>query len=298
MDLKTKFHFRNNFFEKPRSYNDLLIYQIGEALCEISTELNNHTHLEWFELSYVLSGKGEIFTNNIGSPVSKGDIYISLPKEIHRIASDNSEPLRYFFVAFNVAENSPFAPLLERCLSLIANEKMRVYHSDSVLWHFQHLLFEFKQQSSIQNLIFEHELKTVILKVLAMIEPGDSAPYRPQHNNKQLLCFNIMDYIDRNITSMENAMCLSDVFGYNYTYLSRFFKKVTGENISSYITNKKLNLAKNMLEDGNLSVTEIANELLYSSIHVFSRAFKDKFHMSPSEYKLHFRKKRRGTDLD
>ena len=106
MDIKTKYHFRNNFFENPKYYNDLILFQIGEALCEISTELSNHVHLDWYEFSYIVSGKGEIFTNNIGTPVKKGDLYFSFPKEIHHISSDNIEPLRYFFVAFNFVSNT------------------------------------------------------------------------------------------------------------------------------------------------------------------------------------------------
>ena len=287
MDIRTKYHFRNNFFENPKYYNDLILYQIGEALCEISTELNNHIHLDWYEFSYIISGKGEIFTNNIGTPVKKGDLYFSLPKEIHRIVSDGIEPLRYFFVAFNFQDSSPLKPLLENYKNLASSEKKRVYHSNAILGHFQHLLFHLENDSTLNNLIFEHELKTVILKVFSLIESNDSVPYPLHHNENRLLCFNIMNYIDNNIMIIENAMCLSEIFGYNYTYLSRFFKKVTGENISSYIINKKLLLAKELLasSSGEISVTEIANELHYSSIHVFSRAFKNKFHITPSDYR-------------
>lgn len=157
MDIQTIYHFRNNFFENPKYYNDLILYQIGEALCEISTELNNHPHLDWYEFSYVLSGKGEIFTNNKGTPVTKGDLYFSLPKEIHRIASDSIEPLRYFFVAFNVSKDSPLYPFLENHQKLVADETKRVYHAESISRHFQHLLFEFKQESPLNRLIFEYD---------------------------------------------------------------------------------------------------------------------------------------------
>ena len=293
MDIKTKYHFRNNFFENPKYYNDLILFQIGEALCEISTELSNHVHLDWYEFSYIVSGKGEKFTNNIGTPVKKGDLYFSFPKEIHHISSDNIEPLRYFFVAFNFLENSPLKSLLENYKNLAFSEKKRVYHSNSILGHFQHLLFDLEKDTLLHNLIFEYELKTVILKVFAIIESNDSAAYPPQRNKQQLLCFNIMNYIDNNIANMDNAMCLSEFFGYNYTYLSRFFKKVTGENISSYIINKKLTLAKDMLASSDISITEIANELHYSSIHVFSRAFKNKFRLSPTDYRQFIVSKRR-----
>ena len=130
-----------------------------------------------------------------------------------------------------------------------------------------------------------YEFKTVLLKVFDIIESDDSKTYLFQRKDHHLLCFNIMNYIDNNITSIDGAMSFSEVFGYNYTYLSRFFKKITGENISTYITNKKLFLAKEMLSSSDTSITEIANQLHYSSIHVFSRAFKNKFKISPIDYR-------------
>ena len=285
MDINTKYHFRNNFFDNPKYYNDLILFQIGEALCEITAEVNNHLHLDWYEFSYIISGKGVIFTNNIGTSVKKGDLYFSFPQEIHRITSDNIEPLRYIFVAFNFLDSSPLKPLLEKYKKIAFSEKKRVYNSNSLLTHFQHLLFGLGKDSLLHDLTFEYEFKTVLLKVFDIIESDDSKTYLFQRKDHHLLCFNIMNYIDNNITSIDGAMTFSEVFGYNYTYLSRFFKKITGENISTYITNKKLFLAKEMLSSSDTSITEIANQLHYSSIHVFSRAFKNKFKISPIDYR-------------
>ncbi|MFQ9736728.1 MAG: AraC family transcriptional regulator [Christensenellaceae bacterium] len=48
-----------------------------------------------------------------------------------------------------------------------------------------------------------------------------------------------------------------------------------------------------MLASSDISITEIANELHYSSIHVFSRAFKNKFRLSPTDYRQFLISKRR-----
>ncbi len=63
-----------------------------------------------------------------------------------------------------------------------------------------------------------------------------------------------------------------------------------GKSISSYFINKKLELSKELIEQGELSITEIANSLHYSSIYVFSRAFKDKFGICPKEYRNSLKK--------
>jgi len=287
MDISTQYHFRNNFFEDPRTYNDLMLYQIGELLCDVNAKVDNHLHGDFYEFTYVISGNGEIYTNNKGTPVGKSDLYFSHPDETHRIVSQDNAPLRYIFVAFNVDDSSPLKPLLTQSRVLTKDEKKRVYHTESILIHLQHLLSEISKQATFCEMIIEHELKTVILKALRLIMANESIYYQPRKNTaNEQLCFKIINYIDNNVMTIDSASALSGILGYNYTYLSRIFRKKTGDTISSYIQNKKMDIAKRMLENTDVSVTDIANELNYSSIHVFSRAFKEKFNITPTDYRI------------
>ncbi len=52
----------------------------------------------------------------------------------------------------------------------------------------------------------------------------------------------------------------------------------------TYFLSLKINVAKQMMEDGQMNITEIAENLGFSSVHYFSRLFKVKTKMSPSEY--------------
>ena len=283
---KLKYHYDNNFACNPRIFNDLFLYQVGEMMCDDQTEMSNHVHLDWYEFTYVLSGSGTIFTNNKPTHVEKHDLYFSHPKEIHRIFSDADNPLRFFFCAFNFTSDSPFTPILDEYAAITKPENNRKFHTDDLGDHFTHLLSEIKADTDMGRSIFEYELKLAILKVIQRIKQEKIPYYRaPQTNSTQLLCFNIINYIDTHIYTLENMAELSDVFGYNYSYLSRCFKKTIGESISSYIINKKLAIAKEILSEGDVTVTEVANKLRYSSIYVFSRAFKDKYHVSPGAFK-------------
>ena len=94
-----------------------------------------------------------------------------------------------------------------------------------------------------------------------------------------------------NLTTMDDVSSLSEVFNYNYSYLSRCFRKCTQTSISQYFNDKKLNMAKKLLENDGLSITEIATKLNYSTIYVFSRAFKNKYGVSPKEFRTTLVKK-------
>ena len=72
-------------------------------------------------------------------------------------------------------------------------------------------------------------------------------------------------------------------FSYSRYYLENNFKKKYGISLISYRNQKKIQLACELLE--RLSVSDVANELSFSSIYAFSRAFKNHTGKTPSEYK-------------
>lgn len=292
--MNTKYHYDNNYAESPKILNDLYLYQLGEMMCDIDTVMLPHAHLDWFEVTYVFSGKGLISTNNTTPlPVEKGDLYFSHPKEIHAISSDTCDPLRFFFFAFNFTEQSLFTPLLKDCKRITLNENNRKFRSPALELHFNNLLSEIRTESELGTLILEYELKLAFMKIYQIIKSETVTVYHaPKNNSVQILSFNLLNYIDRNFLSIENTSCLSNLFGYNYSYLSRCFKKVIGTSVSDYIINKKMNLAKELLEKDNISITRIADTLNYSSIYAFSRIFKTRFNISPSEYKQKFKKEK------
>ena len=96
----------------------------------------------------------------------------------------------------------------------------------------------------------------------------------------------IKAYIDEHYLTLESMEKVAAEFGYNYTYLSRMFKQKTGETMSRYILNKKIELAKDMLENKpELKVTEVSDLCGYGDYRYFTRIFKKMVGVSPSEYK-------------
>lgn len=68
-----------------------------------------------------------------------------------------------------------------------------------------------------------------------------------------------------------------------YSYFRRMFKKYTGISPKQYLLQLKMMRAKELLVSSNLSIKEISFELGFQSIFYFSRIFKEKTGMNPSE---------------
>lgn len=99
------------------------------------------------------------------------------------------------------------------------------------------------------------------------------------------LAYNVCNYIDENLCSINKLSDLSLRFSYEYSYISKSFKKVIGKSIKDYFLEKKFEKAKLLMSQEHKSITYTAKALGYSTIHNFSRAFKTQFNISPQEYK-------------
>jgi AraC-like DNA-binding protein len=78
---------------------------------------------------------------------------------------------------------------------------------------------------------------------------------------------------------------LSEATNYNYSYLSSLFRKTTSGTLADYYRRRRLETARLLIAGGEQNMTEIAALLHYSSIYTFSRAFKDEYGTSPTQYK-------------
>lgn len=282
--MTAKYHFDNNFTTTPKTFGRLMLYQLGEMMCDSSTVVEPHIHLDWFELTYIFQGSGTIYTNDVPLSVTKGDIYVSFPREIHKIVSDNVDPLRYCFFAFNFSDRE-WAKDVTDSLMKFKHPKSRVLSAPNYEKYFSNALQYITSISSpLNEKLLEYELITLVIRVAHHAFPAEQVYLPPKVNNFQLLTFNIANYIDTNLTTINDISYLSEVFNYNYSYLSRCFKRCMGISVSQYFNDKKLSLAKKLLEAHDLSITEIAAELNYSTIYVFSRAFKNKYGISPRQY--------------
>ena len=68
------------------------------------------------------------------------------------------------------------------------------------------------------------------------------------------------------------------------SYLTALFHKNLQISPGEYIRRSKLQESKQMIRENDLNFTEIAAALQYSTVHHFSRQFKEKFGITPTEY--------------
>ena len=93
------------------------------------------------------------------------------------------------------------------------------------------------------------------------------------------------EYIYSHIKERITVEDLADVLGVSASYLSRLFKKETGDSVSTYIRRQKIEMAKNLLQYSEYSMIEIANRLSFSSQSHFIQQFRESVGMTPKKYR-------------
>ncbi len=94
----------------------------------------------------------------------------------------------------------------------------------------------------------------------------------------------IATYISNNYNQKITLDDLCFLFGTNKTTLCKKFREIYGETLINYLNNLRINHAKKLLRESNMSITQIANAVGFESIHYFSKTFKKIVNKTPSGY--------------
>lgn len=99
----------------------------------------------------------------------------------------------------------------------------------------------------------------------------------------------IIEKIDACIANKNDeslTLCiLAQEFGYSQSHFSRKFKEISGMQFRDYLRYRKLAFALKQLRDTPAPILEIALDYGFSSHEAFTRAFKEAYGMTPSEYR-------------
>ena len=85
--------------------------------------------------------------------------------------------------------------------------------------------------------------------------------------------------------SSQRNRLLGDRLGYGYGYLANLFSEVTGITIEQYIIAHKIERAKELILYNELSLTQIAFKLHYSSVAHLSNQFKKVTGLTPTYFR-------------
>jgi AraC-like DNA-binding protein len=129
-----------------------------------------------------------------------------------------------------------------------------------------------EQRELLKNELLESGLELMDDKKSILIEKIKTIIIQMIHHTEEDIKINFSDY-------------LSEKLHHNYNYLANMFSEVQGITIEHFIINHKVEKIKELMIYGELTITEIAYKMNYSSVAHLSTQFKKVTGLSPSHFK-------------
>lgn len=99
-------------------------------------------------------------------------------------------------------------------------------------------------------------------------------------------------YIDTHLEEEISVRALAGMAYLSADHLTRSFKKQYGKTVSDYILGKRMELARELLRNPDLTITMVAGKIGFSSYSHFTEQFKKIFGMTPREFQREEREKK------
>ncbi len=152
--------------------------------------------------------------------------------------------------------------------------------SNSVSREYHRLKFKMPDKERVDTLIFP------LCKMLELAYLKEvSTPVSDSMNDA------ICRYIQRHYSINLSTDLICKKFSCSKSYFSHSFKSHTGQSFREYLTNIRLNYAKQLLEHSNLSITQISSSIGFNDSNYFSNVFKRKIGISPLLYRKQIHKR-------
>ncbi|MNP51621.1 Arabinose operon regulatory protein [compost metagenome] len=95
----------------------------------------------------------------------------------------------------------------------------------------------------------------------------------------------LLDYLDQHFNQDISRNDLAEIVFLNPDYISRLFKREVGMSIGSYLLDKRLETAKELLRNGSLPINAISMHVGYSNFSYFTKTFRESTGVTPNEYR-------------
>ena len=144
----------------------------------------------------------------------------------------------------------------------------------------EYLIEALAQLNSESSLV---ERKAVLYAFCSQFDKATSYCNKKTDNEK--LLHKIFYFVEENFNADCSLSNLAANTGYDYYYLSRYFKKIVGISFNSYVTHYRLSNACYLMSNTTMPIIQCAFDSGFTSLRSFNRSFKQNFNITPTAYR-------------
>ena len=236
----------------------------------------------FFELTYVDTGTLYTVVDDVTYKLGEKNMMIYGPGQFHSQYSDEDQSVSYVTILFNMENLSP--GVAGNWYEILIN-KVFPYNKKTYT-----LIKTLVQESTTGAPYMDTLMHCLLTETIVRLLQGEYAAPAPQtastvrQNYQDELFERIIAFVESKICEPLTIAEICQQFSLSRSSLQLLFKNMVNQSPKKYISDMKLEKSCQMLRENKYTISEISLKLGYSSIHYFSNAFNQKYHISPSEY--------------
>lgn len=249
-------------------------------------------------LFYVVSGSGKIIISGTSYDLFENTVILFREATQYKWDAENIE-----YYSLNFDFNSNYSDVIQKFQPLLSDS-----FNDAMAFDCGYIQ-DFPQlnqpivihnatplKSYVKNIITEHGItdnysrhfiplltKELIFNILRF-EEND---YFNKSNNTNSIknVKRIIEYIYSHYPQELTNQTIAQKFNFSPSHLGRIFKKYTGHSLHNFILQHRIQIAKELLIASDLDIGEICTKVGFNDIYHFSKIFKQKTGLTPSQYR-------------
>lgn len=274
--------------------HDVYSIHYFEYMCDFSFPGESH---DFWEFLCVDKGEVNVLAGEKFHVLKKGDIIFHKPNEFHNVKSNGLIAPNLVVISFSCS--SPAMSFFEEKILQISEPERLLL--GQIIQEAKHV-FEGRLDDPYQEELIRSEnsrfageqlirlyLEQLLIQLIRRYMVHTPTPNPPivksikQKADGELFA-QVLKYMETHVceTLTIEQICKSNSIG--RSQLQKLFRTKSGYGAIEYFSRMKVDLAKQMIRENHYNFTQIADALGFSSIHYFSRQFKQITGMTPSEY--------------
>lgn len=244
-------------------------------------------HEAW-ELIFANSGEVIIETPEYTKTLSKGQILIHTPFEPHKIRANNVA-CNLFFISFkcDCARLYDIAQKPLTCSPVLKNYIMTIVNEGLVYLQGKNDIPDSAKKPEFASSQIIKNFTELLLIELMRRDSRTAEPHEAVLSTaitEQSVINQIISFMEENVCSKLKLEQISLHVGYSVPRLCAIFKSVTGQSVMAYFTKLRIQKAKKLMVETDMSIGQISEYLDYDNVQYFSSTFKKITGMSPARY--------------
>jgi AraC family transcriptional regulator, melibiose operon regulatory protein len=262
---------------------------LHESAYQSGFKFHNHTYSNEVEIVYVLHGASYVgIDNKQFIRVKKNDCLLIFPKVTHNFFLKENENCKIIDLVFNPGDLSFFTPTdlqfqMRFLYELITPQisYLRFLDNGEIRAVLEHILNLEKSptffSSQLQKLYY-CELYILLSKILVETRDETGKP-------KNAYITTGLDYLTNFFTNQVSIDDVSTHAGISSRHFTRLFFQEMGMTVQDYLSILRIKKAKDLLQNSDMGITQIAYSLGFNSSQYFTTCFKRIEHVTPTNYR-------------